>query len=112
MTNQTAGTHTQTVLLNPYSIRLEKHPLMNVDGKPVHVHGDFRVYKYCKKWFIHTFKNIVIAERCAVNKELLTNLTGETKPTGEASIYHDYERPMAAMREGIEAANKLHFSIQ
>ena len=112
MTNQTAGAHTQSVLLNPYSIRLEKHPLMNVYGNPVHVHGDFRVYKYCEKWFIHTFKNIVLAERCAVNKELLTTLTGETKPTGEASIYNDYERPMAATKEGIKAAKKLHFFIQ
>jgi len=100
-----------TTLLNPFSIRLEKDPFMKVESKPIHVNGDFRIYKYCARWYIHTFKNIVIAERCAANKEVLTNLMETTKPTGEASIYHDFERPRSAMMEGIKEAKKRNFKI-
>jgi len=105
--------NTQTILLNPYSVRLEKKdPFMKVESKPIHVNGDFRIYKYYSNWYVHTFKNIVIAERGAPNKEVLTNLMGVTQPTGEASIYHDYERPKQAMSEGIKEAKKRNFKIQ
>lgn len=100
-----------TTLLNPYSIRLEKEPFMRVEGKPIFVNGDFRIYKYCTEHYIHTFKNIVISQRVAPKKEILTNVMGETMPTGDAAIYHDLERPKEAMKEGIRAAKKLNFKI-
>ena len=101
-----------TTLLNPFSVRLEKPPFMKLDSAPIYTNGDFNIYRYSDKWYVHTFKNIVIAERCAPNKELFTNLTGDTKPTGEAAIYHDLERPKQANEDGIKAAKKLNFKIQ
>ncbi len=101
----------ETTLLNPYSVKLDKEPFMNINDKPVYANGDFKIYKYFPRHFVHTFKNIVIAERCAPNKEIFTNLTGETKPTDEARIYHDLERPKNAMQIGIDAAKKLNFKI-
>lgn len=102
----------KTTLLNPFSLRLKKSPFMEVGTEPIFKNSDFRIYRYCDKWFIHTFKNIVIAERCAPNKTIFTNLKGETKPTEESAIYHEFERPQAAMMEGIEAAKKMKFNIQ
>lgn len=99
-------------LLNPYSVRLEKDPFIRVENKPVHTNGDFRIYKYTEKYFIHTFKNIVIAERCAVNKDLLTNVSGSTTEANETKMYMDYVRPLEAMQQGVEAAKKLNFVIQ
>ena len=85
---------------------------MNVDAKPVYTDGDFRIYRYYDRHFIHTYKNIVVGERGAQFPQLLTNLKTNTPPTGEASLYHDFQRPMEAMKNGIEAAKKLNFIIK
>lgn len=112
MNTQTSEQPAQVQLLNPFSISLDKKPFMNVEGKPMFTNGDFRIYKYCDKYFIHTFKNIVIAERCAPNKQLLVNVKDKTKPVGEGAIFNEYERPIAAMMQGIEEAKKLNFTIK
>ncbi len=101
-----------TTLLNPFSLRLEKPPFMEIQSAPIYTDGDFKIYKYSPNRFVHTFKNIVIAERTAPNKTIFSNLKGETKPTGEADIFHQYERPLEAKNYGIEAAKKLNFNIQ
>jgi hypothetical protein len=106
------ATEVKVKLLNPYSIMLEKNPIMNVDANPVYVDGDFRIYKYYDRHFIHTYKNIVVSERGAQFPQLLTNLKTNTPPTGEASIYHDYLRPLEAMELGIKEAKKLNFVIK
>jgi hypothetical protein len=79
---------------------------------PVYQNGDWKIYKYTSNHYVHTFKNIVIGERCAANKDLINNLKADIKPTGEAALYHDYERPKEAISEGIEAAQKLNFKIK
>ena len=99
-------------LLNPFSIRLEKYPIMEVENKPVYTDGDYRVYKYFKNHFIHTFKNIVISERGAINKRIFTNLQGETVPTDDAQLYYEYERPLEAKQFGLKQAAKLKFVIK
>lgn len=101
-----------TTLLNPFSLSLKKPPFMEVHSEPVYTKGDFRIYVYCGKHYVHTFKNIVIAERGAKNIDLLNNVQKDIKPKGEAALYHDYERPKAAMLDGIKAAKKLKFTIQ
>lgn len=100
-----------TTLLNPYSVSLKKHPFMQVN-EPVFTNGDYRIYKYTNQHFVHTYKNIVICERCAANKDLLNDLLADKKPTGESDIYHNYERPKQAILEGVKAAKKLNFKIQ
>lgn len=102
----------QTILLNPFSVSLEKPPFMEVNTKPTYQNGDYKIYKAWDKHFIHTFKNIVIAQRCAENKELIDGLVMDIKPTEEASLYHDYERPKAAISDGIKAAKKLNFKVE
>jgi hypothetical protein len=101
----------QTTLLNPYSVSLKKNPFMQVDN-PVYANGDYRIYHYNYNHFVHTYKNIVICERGAANKDLLNDLIADKKPTSEAALYHDYDRPKAAIRYGIKAAKKLNFKIQ
>lgn len=103
-------TTAKTILLNPYSVSLKKPPFMEVN-ELVYVNGDYRIYKYTYSHFVHTFKNIVICERGAANKPLIDNLVADIKPTTEAAIYHDYERPKEAIANGIEAAKNLNFQI-
>ena len=81
-------------------------------NEPVFTNGDYRIYHYNYNHFVHTYKNIVICERCAANKDLLNDRIANNKPTGEADLYHNYERPKQAISEGIEAAKKLNFKIQ
>ena len=99
-------------LLNPFSVSLKKPPFMDINTEPVYKNGDYRIYKLYDKHFVHTFKNIVICERGAANKELINNIVNDTKPTGEADYYFLYERPKQAILEGIEAAKNLNFTIK
>jgi hypothetical protein len=100
-----------TTLINPFSVSLKKPPFMQVD-RLVYENGDFKIYKYTDKHFVHTYKNIVICERGAANKELINNLVNDIKPTEEAALFHDYERPKGAIIDGIKAAKKLSFTIK
>lgn len=100
-----------TTLLNPFSVSLKKYPFMEVATSPVYTNGDYSIYKQGDEHFIHTYKNIVIAQRVAANKTLIDNLVNDNVPTGEASLYHDYQRPKEAILEGIEAAKNLNFEI-
>lgn len=105
------NTENTTTLINPFSVNLDKYPFMKVD-KLIYQNGDYKIYKYTSNHFVHTFKNIVFAERVAANEELINNLINDIKPTKEASLYHDYQRPKKAIMDGIEAAKKLNFKIQ
>lgn len=98
-------------LLNPFSIMLKKYPLMDVDSKPYYTNGDYRIYKNFDRSFIHTFKNIVIAERVGANKDLLNFVKNDIVPIGEAAKFHDYERPKDAMLLGLSEAKKLNFTV-
>lgn len=99
-------------LLNPFSVSLEKYPFMEVNSKPVYEVNEYKIYKFSNNHYVHTFKNIVFAERTGANKGLIENLVNDIKPQGEASLYHDYERPKAMIMKGINAAKKLNFQIK
>jgi len=101
----------ETTLLNPFSHSLGKNPLMKINVKPVFTNGDYKIYKYFDRYFIHTFKNIVISERCGINKDLINGLKNNIKPIGEASIYHDFERPLWAKNEGLKIAGQINFTV-
>ena len=101
----------KVILLNPFSVSLKKYPFMEVN-KLIYKRGDYSIYKYADKHFVHTFKNIVIGERVAANKELINNLLNDIKPIGEGILYHDYNRPKRAILKGIKAAKKLNFKIK
>ncbi len=101
----------KTILLNPFSVSLKKYPFMEITSDPIYVNGDYKIYKYTDKHYLHTFKNIIFGERGAANKALINNLVNDIKPTKEADLYHDYERPKGAILEGIEAAKNLNFKI-
>lgn len=102
----------QTTLLNPFSVSLKKPPFMEMRSEPVYTNGDYKIYHYGCNHFVYAFKNIVISERGGKNIELLNNLANNVKPTGEAALYHEYERPKQAIRDGLKAAQKLNFTIK
>ncbi len=106
------NTTPKTELLNPFSVSLKKHPFMQMVSPPVYIKGDYKIYFLYNNHFVHTFKNIVIAERGAKNTQLIDNLFNDIKPTDEASLYHDYERPKQAIFEGLDAAKLLNFKIK
>lgn len=98
-------------LLNPFSVSLKKPPFMEVNTSPIYKNGDYSIYKLWDEHFVHTYKNIVIAQRCGANEVLINNLVSDIKPIGEADLYHDYERPKEAILNGIKAAKNLNFKI-
>jgi len=102
----------KTTLLNPFSHSLGKNPLMEVPEKPIFITGDYKIYKYFDRHFVHTYKNIVIAERCAANKDLLNNLQNDIKPTGTASMYFDFERTLEAKLDGLRIAKEINFTVK
>jgi hypothetical protein len=91
---------------------LEKQPFMIVNEPPIHTNGDYHIYKYAREYFLHTYKNIIVAERCAPSKDVFSHLKGDTMPESDGRKYHDYERPLEAMQYGIKAAKKLKFIVQ
>ena len=99
-----------TTVINPFSVSLGKQPFMKLDYC-VYENGDYRIFKHTLNHYVHTFKNIVISERGAANKQLITNLIAGNIPKDEASLYHDFERPKQAILDGMEAAKKLNFII-
>lgn len=101
----------KVTVLNPFSHSLQKNPLMEIASEPIFTNGEYKVYRHYDKHFVHTFKNIVIAERCAINKALLSGLKDNIKPIGEASIYHDWERPKWAINEGLKIAKQINFTV-
>jgi len=98
-------------VLNPFSPSLKKDPLMYVGDSPIYVDGDFKAYQNFTNSVVHTFKNIVIAERVKLNKELISNVKNDIKPKGEANLYFDYERPKWAMQEGLRIAKEINFTV-
>lgn len=85
---------------------------MQMNNPPIYEAGEYKIYKFSNNHYVHTFKNIVFAERTGANKQLIENLIKDIKPVGESSLYHDYERPKATISEGIKAAKKLKFKIK
>jgi len=85
---------------------------MEMRTEPVYQNGDFKIYKYLDRYFVHTFKNIVIGERCGANKEMIDSLASDIKPTEPAKTYLEYERAKRAIIEGQQAAKELNFKIQ
>jgi len=109
--NQNNAMQQNTTLLNPFSHSLGKNPFFEIAAEPVFIDGDYKIYKLYEKHYVHTFKNIVIAERCAINKGLLKALKDNIKPVVESAIYHDFERPLWAKNEGLRIAKNLKFTI-
>lgn len=99
-------------LLNPFSVQLDKQPFMNITSEPIFSKGDYKIYKYYEKYFVHTFKNIVIAERCAKNEQMINDLISGIYTGIESQKYFQFDRPKEAIEIGINAAKKLNFKIQ
>ena len=78
---------------------------------PVYVDGDYKIYKFVDKHYLHTFKNIIISERGAPNKDILLYLKGDTKPKRYSTEYYHNKRALVALKEGIEYAKMLNFKV-
>ena len=100
----------KTTVLNPFSVSLKKPPFMQLDNL-IYSNGEYRIYKHTEQHYVYTYKNIVFSERGGANKDFLNAFAADIKPTGEAALYHDYERPKQAIKDGVKAANKLNFKI-
>lgn len=99
-------------LLNPFSFQLKKQPTQTINSKAVYSKGEFSVYKYVEKHFIYTFKNIVIAERCGLDKTIVDDLVNDSY-TGEPNKkYLNFDRPKETIKIGIDAAKELRFTIE
>lgn len=98
-------------LLNAHSVKLEKNPFMDIEVKPVYENGEFAIYKLYDKHYLHTFGNIVFAERCAPNIEMIENIINDNVPAERGDKYHQYAWPKETIAFGIEYAKKINFPI-
>ena len=98
-------------LLNPFSVELRKEPFMEIKSNPIYSNGEYHIYKYVDKHYLHAYKNIIIAERSGIDKELLNNLATNTMPAFETTAYFGYNRAKLAIEQGLEASKKLDFKI-
>ena len=100
-------------LLNPFSVELKKQPFQEIQSEPVYKNGDFLIYKLYEKHFLHTFKNIIFAERCGKNIEMIENIIKNTPPeNGTGKIYHEFFRPKETIQNGLRYAKELNFEIR
>ena len=94
-------------LLNPFSVELQKpNYTTSINSNPVYQNGDYFIYKYVDKHFFHTYKNIIIAERCGVNMDLIDEMAHNSD-----SNDFDINRAKEFKSKGIEAAKKLNFEV-
>ena len=105
-------TKSMTTLLNPFSYQLKKQATQTINSKSVYSNGDYSVYKYVDKHFIYTYKNIVIAERCGLDKTIVDNLANDTYTGKSEQKYMNFDRPKEAIEIGINAAKELGFTIK
>jgi len=55
--------------------------------------------------------NIIISERGAPNKNILSYLKGTTKPKKDTTEYYHHKRSVLALKDGIEYAKANGFKI-
>jgi hypothetical protein len=55
--------------------------------------------------------NIIISERGAPNKNILSYLKGTTKPKKDSTEYYHNKRALEAIAEGVEYAKMLNFKV-
>lgn len=99
-------------LLNTFSYQLKKHAMQTINSKPIYSNGEYLVYKFCDNHYLYTFKNLIIAERCGLDKTIIDDLSNDIY-TGEPSKkYYNFDRPKQTIEIGINAAKELNFIIE
>ena len=71
-------------------------------GQPVFTLGEFRIFNTGRS-YIHTYKNIAIAELVGCNKELVKQIHDDERPVGKYNSSHFlFDRAKNAMTEYAE----------
>lgn len=99
-------------LFNPFSLELKKQPVQTISSKPIYSNGDYHIYKYVEKHYIYTYKNIVIAERVGMDRQIIDDLVNEKFTGVSEKQWSNYVRPNEAKAKGIEAAKDLKFVVE
>jgi len=102
----------ETKILNPFSLMLKKQPFQTMHSEPIYKDGDFVVYNPFDKYFVHCYKNIVITERCALNKSIITNVKNQTPPSDSVERFHCYDRCIEALNLGLEWSKNNGFEVK
>ena len=109
---QIKNTNSMTTLFNTFSFQLKKEAKQIINSNPVYSNGEYSIYKFCDKHYLYTYKNIIIAERCGLDKTMVDELVND-RYTGEHSKkYYNFDRPKQAIEIGINAAKELRFTIE
>ena len=109
---------TTKALFNPFMYHLDadnKNSLpresrvteTNYNGEPVYVDGDYVIYKKRDKHYLHCYKNIIFAERCGANEQMMVDIKNDTF-SGNGNQYHNFDRPKEYLKNGIEWSKKYN----
>ena len=70
-------------------------------SEPVYTDGDFNIFRKSDNHFLHCYKNIIFAERCGLNTQLLTDIKNDSF-SGCGDKFHNFDSPKEALANGIE----------
>ena len=78
-----------------------------IKNKPVFRLGDYAIYTQFYNCYLHTYKNISINQLCGINKEHLTNLLNNTRPTTTKDDKNNvkgflFDRAKETLKKGLE----------
>lgn len=104
---------TEIKILSPFSYEIKKDPIIALYNiNKVYVNGEYSIIRLTGS-YIYLYKNIVIAERVGMNKELIDNLVIDSKHNyKESDLYFCYDRPKQAIKDGLEIAKQLNFEVK
>ena len=100
-------------ILSPFSYAIKKSPIIfRYNINKVYVNGEYSIIRLASS-YIYLYKNIVIAERVGMNKELIDNLVTNNKSNYKGSdLYFCHESPLQAIKYGLEIAKQLNFEVK
>lgn len=100
-------------ILCPFSYAIKKSPIIALYNiNKAYVNREYSIIRLPSS-YIYLYKNIVIAERVGMNKELIDNLVIDNKYNYKGSdLYFCHKRPLQAIKDGLEIAKQLNFEVK
>lgn len=104
---------TEIKILSPFSYAIKKDPIITLYNiNKVYLNGEYSIIRLTSS-YIYLYKNIVIAERVGINRELIDNLVTNNKSNYKGSdLYFCHDRPKQAIKDGLEIAKQLNFEVK
>lgn len=103
------------LVLNPFSCKLGKTGADRyynlTDKKCVYQNGEYKVFKFCKDWFVSCYKNIIVTETTGCPKDLIDACATAECPT-DKHLQYRYVNVFEAALDGRRFAKEENFEVK